>query len=144
MALVVSENNPADRPRSTNMSSSSPHPGVQNSIVRDQVELQKRIREMERQLKDLTAKERAHLCAKQRDARGFIHRGDTEMLVVQEPPDKFDGPCALSKMEGVYTFIEPGEFQLRRGDTVRAKILDVGPSHAEAIALSIESTGNQE
>lgn len=113
---------------------------VQHRVWAELVEHARRLDRLEDRIAGITEEERAHLRAKQRDARDFINRGDTRTLVVLDPPEDVDGTQALAKIEGVYTFIEPGRFTLRHGDTIRTKILDVGPSHAEAIALTVESS----
>ena len=112
---------------------------AQHRVWAELVDIERRLDRLEDRFDGITDEERAHIRAKQRDAREFISRGDSETLVIREPPEESDGNRALATINGVYTFVEPGRFDLDLGDTVRAKILDVGPSHAEAIALAVES-----
>ena len=112
---------------------------AQHHVWAELVDIERRLDRLEGRFDELTDEERSHIRAKQRDAREFISRGETKTLVIRKPPEEFEGESALSTINGVYTFIEPGRFDLKLGDTVRAKILDVGPSYAEAIALAVES-----
>jgi len=51
-------------------------------------------------------------------------------LVIMTPPKDFDWTHAVSKIEGIYTFND-----VEQGDNVRARIVDVGDNHAEAVLL---------
>jgi hypothetical protein len=42
---------------------------------------------------------------------------------------------ALTKHQNSKTFVRPRDHELEWGDTVCIKIVDVGPNHAEALAL---------
>lgn len=81
------------------------------------------------------SKTEAHHAAKKRDARRLLSRGDEFRVVVWKTPDELGGESAMTKIENIKTFIHPGPFTLEYGDTINIKILDVGDSHAEAIAV---------
>jgi hypothetical protein len=83
-----------------------------------------------------SSKEQAHHDAKQQDARTVLRRGGQHEVVVWKPPAEIDDETALTKIERIKTFIHPGPLTLEYGQTVRVKILDVGDSHAEALALA--------
>lgn len=97
------------------------------------VELESRLAEVETAISGLNSKEAAHIGAKQRDAREYLSRGQTERFVVLETLESSDR--VLSKIEGIYTFIDPGPYTLGLGDDIIAKIVDVGDNHAEAITI---------
>lgn len=84
---------------------------------------------------DIDDETTAHVQAKHRDARTTLSRGEVKQLVVIEPPENVDGSCALTKIEGIYTFLQSRSTRLERGDVVRARISDVGQNHADAIVL---------
>lgn len=120
------------------MSTADPKPyreQLTGTVFEDLVAFDQRIRDLERKLYELTESERAHARASQQDARDTLARGDTHTLVVLTPPENNDGSHAVSKYEGIYTFVEAGPIELHRGDLVRTRIVDVGDSHAEALAL---------
>lgn len=98
-------------------------------------ELKQRLRAVEAHLNGLDAEQRAHITARKQDAREIIHRGEVMNLVVVTPPRENDGTHAISKYEGIYTFIDANYHDLHRGDEVRVRIVDVGDTHAEAILL---------
>lgn len=83
------------------------------------------------------SKQEAHRTAKRQDARETLVRGDKKRIVVWKPPEKIGGGNALTKIEGIKTFVHPGPHNLSYGDTVEIKILDVGENHAEAVAISV-------
>lgn len=103
-------------------------------------ELKQRLRAVEAYLDGLDAEQRAHITARKQDAREIIERGDTINLVVVTPPKENDGTHAVSKYEGIYTFIDANYHDLHRGDEVWARIVDVGDTHAEAILLERRTT----
>jgi predicted RNA-binding protein with RPS1 domain len=78
----------------------------------------------------------SHHDAKQRDARDVLSPGETRRVVIMEPDVDDDG-TGLTKIENVKTFVRPGKTTLGFADTVKVKIVDVGRSHAEALALSV-------
>lgn len=82
-----------------------------------------------------SSRDDAHRRAKRTDARDILHPGESRLTVVWQPPKQIDGKCALTKIENIKTFIRPGPHELNYGDTVSVKILDVGDSHAEALAI---------
>lgn len=83
------------------------------------------------------SKQDAHRAAKRQDAREVLSRGQQEQVVVWKPPEEVGGGSALTKIENIKTFIHQGPCDLSYGDTVEVKILDVGESHAEAVAISV-------
>lgn len=85
-----------------------------------------------------SSKSAAHRAAKKRDARQILIRGDEFRVVVWKPPEELGGDSAMTKIENIKTFIHPGPLTLEYGDTLIIKILDVGDSHAEAIAINKE------
>lgn len=116
-------------------------PEVANHLFADISSIHGRMMDIERRVKSIESaltddKQRAHMKAKQKNAREVISRGQTVALVIQKNLEDEEN-SALSKFEGIYTFIDTGSFALQRGDTVRAKFVDVGDNHAEAIALEI-------
>lgn len=82
-----------------------------------------------------SSRDDAHRRAKRTDARDILHPGESRLTVVWQAPEQIDGECALTKIENIKTFIHPGPHNLNYGDTVSVKILDVGDSHAEALAI---------
>lgn len=105
-------------------------------LYRDFVDIEERVRKLESRLDEFNEKQEAHIRAKYRDAREILERGETRILVVITTPEENDGSHAISKIEGIYTFIEAGPTDLHRGDVVRARVVDVGDNHAEALALA--------
>jgi len=83
------------------------------------------------------SKQEAHRAAKRQDARETLARGEQKRIVVWKPPEEVDGGNALTKIEGIKTFVHPGPHNLNYGDTVEIKILDVGENHAEAVAIGV-------
>lgn len=104
-----------------------------NHIFNEISQLDQRIRQLESYLDDKA--NRAHVQAKQRDARELIDRGELVDLVVISTLEGQDESKVLSKLHGVYTFVYPAEYSLEAGDTVRARICDIGENHAEAVTL---------
>lgn len=86
-------------------------------------------------------KEEAHRRAKRRDARDVLTRGAQHDAVIFKSPSDLDGTNALTKLENVKTFVRSGPgvstTHLHTGTTVRVKIVDVGDSHAEALAVAV-------
>jgi predicted RNA-binding protein with TRAM domain len=76
----------------------------------------------------------SHEDAKRRDARNVLSSGDERKVVILEADVDEDG-TGLTKIENIKTFVRPGKTILNFTDTVRVKIVDVGNSHAEAIAV---------
>lgn len=103
------------------------------------IAIESRVAELETTFNELDRRERAHHLAKQRDARDYLERGQSEQLVVIDTLQ--DDDRVLSKFEGIYTFVDSGTYSLVPGDDIIVKIVDVGDSHAEAIA--IEKLGGQ-
>lgn len=103
--------------------------------LRELVDIEQRLRSVERELELMDEKQEAHIRAKSQDARKSIARGDTEVVVVKTPPEENDGERAVSKIDGIVTFVDSGQFDLQRGDVIRVRIYDVGDSHADAITL---------
>lgn len=102
----------------------------------DIADLEQRLRRIESTIDGASDKHLAHIRAKQRDARDTLDRGETVDVVVITPPEDNNGTDAVSKIEGIYTFVEPGPYELDRGDIVRVRITDVGDNHAEALTLT--------
>lgn len=78
----------------------------------------------------------SHDDAIQRDARTVLSSGERRTIVIIEPNVDHRGR-GLTKIEKIKTFVRPGGHTLRLGDTVEVKIVDVGDSHAEALALDV-------
>lgn len=76
----------------------------------------------------------SHKDAKRRDARETLSTGDVRDVVILKT-DVDDRGMALTKIENIKTFVRPGKTNIDLADTVRVKIVDVGDSHAEAIAV---------
>lgn len=104
-------------------------------VLRELSDIEQRLRCVERELELMDKKQEAHIQAKRQDARECIARGDTETVVVITPPEENDGEQAVSKLDGIVTFIKPGKFDLQQGDVIRVRIYDVGDSHANAVTL---------
>jgi hypothetical protein len=83
------------------------------------------------------SKQQAHQAAKRQNACEVLTRGEQKLIVVWKPPKEISGGKALTKIEGIKTFVHPGPHNLSYGDTVGIKILDVGENHAEAVAISV-------
>lgn len=83
--------------------------------------------EAERSHSDTTA---AH------DARDQLSTGDAHEIVIEEPPG-VEGPDAVARIDGIVTFVAPRDFDIKAGDTVRAKLTDVGETHARAVATDV-------
>lgn len=126
------------------MSNTRPHQptrqGERAQLLEELVAIEGRVREIESELDGMSTRERSHLQAKQRDARDTLERGDTKTLIILEPASDNDGE-AVSKINGIYTFVQPGSFDLLRGDVISGRIVDVGDNHAEAIALEHHQGG---
>lgn len=78
----------------------------------------------------------SHETAKRDDARNTLTRGQIHTVVISDE-DVDDEGTGLAKVQNIKTFVKPGETDLGYGDTVTVKIADVGPSHAEALALAV-------
>lgn len=83
------------------------------------------------------SKQEAHQAAKRQNAREVLTRGEQKRIVIWKPPEEISGGNALTKIEGIKTFVHPGPHSLSYGDTVEIKILDVGENHAEAVAICV-------
>lgn len=75
----------------------------------------------------------SHETALQKDAREKLTAGQVLTTVIIEAKVDEDGK-ALTKHQNIKVFVRPGDLDLEWGDTVCIKIVDVGTSHAEAIA----------
>lgn len=107
--------------------------GVFNELV----DIEERLRSVETELELLDDKQEAHIRAKRQDARDKIQRGDVETVVVVTPPDDNDGRRAVSKIEGIVTFVDQGDYDLERGDVLRVRIFDVGKNHADSLVVDL-------
>lgn len=105
------------------------------------VELERRLRAVETELELMDEQQEAHILAKKKDARDQIERADVETVVIVSPPEDNDGTDAIGKINGIVTFVDPGEFELEKGDAVRVRIYDVGKNHAESLALRLLEDG---
>lgn len=76
----------------------------------------------------------SHESAIKDDAREVLTAGQLLTSVIIEI-DVDERGTALTKHQNIKVFVRPGESELEWGDTVCIKIADVGPNHAEAIAL---------
>lgn len=76
----------------------------------------------------------SHEDAKRRNARTVLSPGETRKVVILEDHVDENG-TGLTEIENIKTFVLPGKTKLEFADTVRVKIVDVGDSHAEALAL---------
>ena len=75
-----------------------------------------------------------HNDAKRRDARSVLSRGETYTAVILKT-EVDDRGTALTKIENVKTFVRPGDTSLDFADTAKIKIVDIGDSHSEAVAI---------
>lgn len=105
-------------------------------VFEELIDINNRLRSVEKELELMDDEQEAHLLAKKNDARDIIDRGEDKTVVIGTPPEKNDGRQAVSKIDGVVTFVDVGEFDLHRGDVARVRIFDVGKNHAEALALA--------
>lgn len=78
----------------------------------------------------------SHEDAKKQDARKKLAPGETREVVIIEP-DTDESGNAFTKIQKINTFVRPGNTTLSFADTVKVKIVDVGESHAEALALEV-------
>ena len=115
--------------------------------VQDRIdELEERVEVLESLFSDRAlGKERSHKQRKANDARDIVNVGDVYTKVIQnvEPQSHGKPDQGVTRIEtGIVTFVEPGEFDVGYGDTVKLKITDVKESAAEAIAIEkIEDSG---
>lgn len=79
-----------------------------------------------------------HKEAKQRDARSVLAPGEERTVVITEADVDSRG-TGLTKIENIKTFVRQGEVEFGFADTVLVKIVDIGDSHAEALAISLEN-----
>jgi predicted RNA-binding protein with TRAM domain len=87
-------------------------------------------------VEDVIEAEKSHSEAQSRDARDQLAAGDTREVVIENPPGQ-DGPDAVTRIDGIITFVAPQEKNLSTGDTVRVKLIDIGESHARAVATEL-------
>jgi predicted RNA-binding protein with TRAM domain len=80
-------------------------------------------------------KTEAHRRRKEHDARDRIQRGAQYNVVIEQEPCDSNSGNAKTTIEQVTTFVIPANFSLHQGQSVRVKIVDVGDSHALALAL---------
>ena len=118
------------------MSSQIEHQGEQQRIA----ELEQRVATLERLHDDqilewARRKQQGHEAALQRDARDTLEVGERRKVVIREPAG-VEGPDAFTKIEGIATFVDPGDLDLPRGATATVKLTDVTERVAQAIALA--------
>ena len=89
-------------------------------------------------VEDVIDAEKSHSEAKSRDARDQLSSGETREVVIEDPPGK-EGPDAVTRINGIITFVTPQEDPINTGDTVRVKLVDIGESHANAVATEVVS-----
>lgn len=77
----------------------------------------------------------SHETALKDDAREKLSAGQVLTTVIIETGVDEVGK-ALTKHRKIKTFVRPGSLELEWGDTVCIKIVDVGPRHAEALAIT--------
>lgn len=87
-------------------------------------------------IEDVIEAEESHSETKSRDARDQLAAGDTREVVIEDPPGQ-GGPDAVTRINGIITFVAPQEKSLSTGDTVRVKLIDIGESHARAVATEL-------
>ena len=80
-------------------------------------------------------KTEAHRRRKEHDARDRLQRAARYNVVIEQEPCDSNSGNAKTTIEQVTTFVIPANFSLHQGQSVRVKIIDVGDSHALAIAL---------
>lgn len=80
--------------------------------------------------------EKSHHEAGEEDAREQLSKGETHELVIEDPPGK-EGPDAVARINGIVTFVSPQDLDFKAGNTVRAKLTNVGENHANAVATDI-------
>jgi len=119
-------------------SKSTPHSARQLADVGVWDELQdleNRLRTVERKFESMGDKQKAHMLAKEQDAREQIERGQTETLVVEESPREGECDRAVCYLDGIVTFVEPDGVDLERTDIVQVRISDVQKNALQAILL---------
>ncbi len=79
----------------------------------------------------------AHRRRKKHDARERLQRAAQYNVVIEEEPCESNSGNAKTTIEQVTTFVIPANFSLYRGQSVRVKIVDVGDSHALALAIAV-------
>jgi len=94
------------------------------------------IRDALSEAEDIIEAEESHHEARKQDARDQLRKGDTHELVIEDPPGK-KGPDAVARIDGIVTFVSPQELEIKAGDTVQAKLTNVGENHANAVATRI-------
>lgn len=108
-----------------------------SGLIQDIVSLETRLDDLETEFDRLTDRDRSHIRAKAQDARETVQRGERYEIVVITPPEENNGTHAITKIDGLYTFVDAGSNDFGRGDLVEIRIVDVGDSHAEAVALTV-------
>lgn len=113
---------------------------MRTNDVNDRIEeLEERVEVLESLFSDRAlGKERSHKERKSNDARDIVDVGDVYTKVIQsvEPQSHGNPDQGVTRIEtGIVTFVEPGEYDVGYGDTVKLKITDVKESAAEAIAV---------
>ena len=82
-------------------------------------------------------KTEAHRRRKEHDARDRLQRAAQYNVVIEEEPCDSNAGNAKTTIEQVTTFVIPANFSLYQGQSVRVKIVDVGDSHALALAIAV-------
>ena len=89
-------------------------------------------------IEDVIEAEKSHSEATKQDARDQLAVGDTKEVVIEKPPN-VDGPDAVTRIDGIITFVSPQDLTLTTGDTVKVKLVNVGESHTNAVATEVLS-----
>lgn len=90
------------------------------------------------EIEDVLEAEVAHDDAKTQDARDQLTPGDTHQVVIETPPGE-SGRDAVARINGIVTFVKPGDNELDTATTAEIKITDVGDSQAHAVVADIVS-----
>lgn len=89
------------------------------------------------EIDDIVEAEQAHSeTVGRKDARDQLNRGETYELVIEDPPGE-EGPDAVARIDGIVTFVSPQALTIEAGDTVQAKLTNVGENHANAVATDV-------
>jgi predicted RNA-binding protein with TRAM domain len=82
-------------------------------------------------------KEQGHTHAKEKDARDKLQVGETYRIFLRdvEHGDGHYSKQGIGQVEGIVTFVKPGDADVEQGNTVIAKITDVKENAAEAYAI---------
>jgi|GEM_PF-6275078 len=88
------------------------------------------------EIEDVLEAEAAHEDTITRDARDQLTPGESHRVVIETPPGE-SGPDAVARIQGIVTFVKPGEYELKTATTADIKITDVGDNQAHAVVADV-------